>query len=135
MAQEGSGMRITYELNLKSFNARGDAAEVLGRIRREGKCGELESILETRYPGGMSENELNRLLWLDSDAVYGWLGMKTDTELEEEEQGRLAELLDKAREAETFEDFCACFGDCDDCPLFGGFCDTDAYEKWKEDYV
>ena len=126
-------MKIFYELDLKSFNARDKAAETLNRIRREGKCGELETVLEARYPDGMSEIELNELLLSDSDTVYGWLGMKTDQEANEENQNRLDELIDKSRKTDTFAEFCACFSDCDDCPLFGGLCDADAYEKWKEE--
>lgn len=126
-------MKIFYELDLKSFNTRGKAAEILERIRREGKCGELETVLKARYPDGMNESELSRLLCLDADSVYGWIGMKTDKELEEERQRESEELFDMAKKAETFAEFCACFSDCDDCPLFGGLCNADAYEKWKEE--
>ena len=61
--------------------------------------------------------------------------MKTDQEANEEDQNRLDELIDKSRKTDTFAEFCACFSDCDDCPLFGGLCDADAYEKWKEEDI
>ena len=125
-------MTVTYELDLDRFEAWSGAVETLDRIQREGKTGELESVLDELYPEGMSETELNDLLWFDSDTVYEWLGMKTDDELEEEEQDRLAELLDKAREAETFEDFCNCIGECDDCPLDSGLCDESSFRKWRD---
>ena len=36
----------------------------------------LENILEELYPDGMTETELNDLLWFDSESVYEWLGAK-----------------------------------------------------------
>lgn len=66
-------MTITYELDLNSFKAWSGAIDTLDRIKREGKCEELESILEDTYPDGMTETELNDLLWFDEAAeVYDY---------------------------------------------------------------
>lgn len=77
-------MIITYELDLNSFKAWSDAVDTLDRIQREGKCEELENILEDLYPDGMTEAELNDLLWFDSEAVYEWLGIRSETKVREE---------------------------------------------------
>ena len=61
-------MTIRYELDLNSFEAWSGAKETLERIQREGKCTELENILEELYPDGMTETELNDLLWFDSES-------------------------------------------------------------------
>lgn len=77
-------MIITYELDLNSFKAWSDAVDTLDRIQREDKCEELENILEDLYPDGMTEAELNDLLWFDSEAVYEWLGIRSETKVREE---------------------------------------------------
>lgn len=106
-------MKISYELNLNSFNAWSGAIETLDRIRREGKCEELEAILEDLYPDGMDETELNDLLWFDGDTVlHEWLGLDTyDTvtdeiiELQEELDELEEELNDARSEEELDEDY------------------------------
>ena len=77
-------MTITYELDLSSFQAWSGAKDTLDRIQREGKCAELENILEDLYPDGMTETELNDLLWFDSESVYEWLGIRSEEQIERE---------------------------------------------------
>lgn len=77
-------MTITYELDLNSFEAWSGAKDTLNRIQREGKCAELENILEELYPDGMTETELNDLLWFDSESVYEWLGIRSEEQIENE---------------------------------------------------
>ena len=73
-------MTITYELDLERFEAWSGAKDTLDRVREEGKCSELENILEDLYPDGMTETDLNDLLWFDSESVYEWLGIDNDEE-------------------------------------------------------
>ena len=77
-------MTITYELDLNNFHAWSGAKDTLDRIQREGKCAELENILEELYPDGMTETELNDLLWFDSESVYEWLGIRSEEQIERE---------------------------------------------------
>ena len=77
-------MTITYELDLNSFQAWSGAKDTLDRIQREGKCNLLEQILEDTYPDGMTETELNDLLWFDSESVYEWLGIRSEEQIENE---------------------------------------------------
>ena len=77
-------MTITYDLDLNSFNAWSGAVDTLDRIQREGKCEELENIIEDLYPDGMTETELNDLLWFDSESVYEWLGIRSEEQIEKE---------------------------------------------------
>ena len=88
-------MTITYELDLNSFEAWSGAKETLERIQREGKCGLLEQILEGIYPDGMTETELNDLLWFEPETVYEWLGIRSEGQIEkeiEEAEEELAEV-------------------------------------------
>ena len=88
-------MTITYELDLNRFEAWSGAKETLERIQREGKCEELENVLEGLYPDGMTETELNDLLWFDSESVYEWLGIRSEEQIEneiKEEEEELEEL-------------------------------------------
>lgn len=91
-------MNITYELDLEHFEAWSGAEDTLDRIQREGKCEELETILEDLYPDGMSETQLNDLLWFDSDKVFEWLGIRTETEIQAEIDEAEDELNDMLEE-------------------------------------
>ena len=77
-------MTITYELDLNSFQAWSGAKDTLDRIQREGKCAELENVLEELYPDGMTETELNDLLWFDSESVYEWRGIRSEEQIAKE---------------------------------------------------
>lgn len=79
-------MKIYNETSLESFEAWGDAISTLDKVREAGKCDELESILEDLYPDGMSETELNDLLWFEPETVFEWLGIEEEEEEEEEER-------------------------------------------------
>ena len=93
-------MTITYELDLNSFEAWSGAKETLERIQREGKCAELENVLEELYPDGMTETELNDLLWFDSESVYEWLGIRSEAQIEKEIEEAEAELEEKLSDLE-----------------------------------
>ena len=93
-------MTITYELDLNRFEAWSGAKETLERIQREGKCEELENVLEELYPDGMTETELNDLLWFDSESVYEWLGIRSELQIEKEIEEAEAELEEKLSDLE-----------------------------------
>ena len=93
-------MTITYELDLNSFQAWSGAKETLERIQREGKCAELENVLEELYPDGMTETELNDLLWFDSESVYEWLGIRSESQIKKEIEEAEEELEEKLSDLE-----------------------------------
>ena len=76
-------MRIYNETSLENFEAWSGAVDTLDRVKEAGKCDELESILEDLYPDGMSETELNDLLWFEPETVFEWLGIEEEEEEEE----------------------------------------------------
>ena len=73
-------MKIYSETSLENFEAWSGAVDTLDRVREAGKCDELESILEDLYPDGMSETEINDLLWFEPETVYEWLGIEEEEE-------------------------------------------------------
>ena len=93
-------MTITYELDLNSFQAWSGAKDTLDRVQREGKCAELENILEELYPDGMTETELNDLLWFEPETVYEWLGIRSEGQIEKEIEEAEAELEEKLSDLE-----------------------------------
>ena len=93
-------MTITYELDLNRFEAWSGAKDTLERIQREGKCTELENILEELYPDGMTETELNDLLWFEPETVYEWLGIRSEEQIKKEIEEAEAELEDKISDLE-----------------------------------
>ena len=93
-------MTITYELDLNRFEAWSGAKETLERIQKEGKCAELENVLEELYPDGMTETELNDLLWFDSETVYEWLGIRSEGQIEKEIEEAEADLEEKMSDLE-----------------------------------
>ena len=93
-------MTITYELDLNRFEAWSGAKDTLERIQREGKCTELENILEELYPDGMTETELNDLLWFETETVYEWLGIRSEEQIKKEIEEAEAELEDKISDLE-----------------------------------
>jgi len=84
-------MRIYSELDLNRFEAWSGAVETLDRVKEEGKTEELEEMLEENYPDGMSETELNDLLWFESDTVYEWLGISEEEEEDQEDEEEIEE--------------------------------------------
>ena len=93
-------MTITYELDLERFEAWSGAKDTLDRIQREGKCAELENVLEELYPDGMTETELNDLLWFEPETVYEWLGIRSEGQIENEIEEAEADLEEKLSDLE-----------------------------------
>lgn len=87
-------MTITNEISLEDFQAWSGGESTLDRIINEGKCSQLESMLEDLYPDGMTDTQLNDLLWFESDTVFEWLGIRTYDQIKEELEEKKAELED-----------------------------------------
>ena len=87
-------MTIKSEISLENFQAWSGAVSTLNRIISEGKCDQLEFMLEEMYPDGMTDTELNDLLWHDSDTVFEWLDIRTYDQIKEELEEKKAELED-----------------------------------------
>lgn len=85
-------MKITYELDLNSFEAWSGGEDTLNRVINEGKVDELEAVLEECYPDGMDETNLNDILRFESDWVYEMCGIRSESVIREELEEAEAEL-------------------------------------------
>lgn len=78
-------MIIKTDIYLSEFEAWSGAVSTLDRIKEEGKCDELEAMLEELYPDGMTATELNDMLWFDDEWLFEVLGIEDEDEEEDKE--------------------------------------------------
>ena len=114
-------MKIYSEISIADFEAWSGAVNTLDRIIAEDKCDELEAVLEDLYPDGINETELNDLLWFDDETVFGWLGIRTESEIR-------SELAEAKEELEEFKQNYA--DDCEDEDMTV----EEKIKLWKSDY-
>ena len=69
-------MKITSEMSLKNFKAWSGAKDTLNKLIELDKCDELEFILDDLYPDGLTETQLNDILWFDDEWIYETLGIE-----------------------------------------------------------
>ena len=73
-------MIIKTEKNLRNFEAWSGAIETKNLILDAGLEEEFEGLIEELYPNGLSDTELNDILWFDSDWILESLGIKEEEE-------------------------------------------------------
>ena len=73
-------MLIKTEKNLRNFEAWSGAIETKNLILDVGLEEEFEGLIEELYPNGLSDTELNDILWFDSDWILENLGIKEEEE-------------------------------------------------------
>ena len=71
-------MRIYKEFDFDSFQPWSGAVHTYNRIQEERKGAALETILDELYPDGMTETELNDLLWFEPETIFEWLGIEEE---------------------------------------------------------
>jgi len=77
----------TYNENttLVNFNTWSGATDTKNTIIENDKAEEFDSLIEELYPDGLSETQLNDILWFDSDWCFEMLGISDEDEDETEE--------------------------------------------------
>ena len=73
-------MIIKTEKNLRGFEAWSGAIETKNLILDAGLEEEFEGLIEELYPNGLTDTELNDILWFDSDWILENLGIKEEEE-------------------------------------------------------
>jgi hypothetical protein len=77
-------MRVYNDnLTLSNFDAWSGAKDTKETIIKAGKERDFEYLIEELYPDGITDTQLNDLLWFDSEWIFESLGI--DEESEEEE--------------------------------------------------
>ena len=69
-------MKITSEMSLKNFKAWAGGKVTLNKLIELDKCDELEFILDDLYPDGLTDTQLNDILWFDDEWIYETLGIE-----------------------------------------------------------
>ena len=69
-------MKITSEMSLKNFKAWSGAKDTLNKLIELDKCDDLEFILDDLYPDGLTDTQLNDILWFDDEWIYETLGIE-----------------------------------------------------------
>ena len=75
-------MIIKTETNLWNFEPWSGATETKKLILDAGLEEEFEGLIEELYPNGLSDTELNDILWFDADWILENLGIKEEEEEE-----------------------------------------------------
>lgn len=73
-------MKIISETHVENFKPWSGAVDTFKKIEEADKMDALEDVLNDLYPDGMTDTELNDLLWFDEETVYEWLGMTSEEE-------------------------------------------------------
>lgn len=77
-------MRIISEISLENFDAWRGARDTLNTLIKNGVCEDLENILEEEYLDGLTETQLNDILWFEAEWCYHVTGI-LDSDYEGEE--------------------------------------------------
>ena len=76
-------MKIISETTLKNFRAWAGAVETQEKIIDAGKADEFDRMIEELYPDGLTDTQLNDILWFEEEWIYETLRISTDDETEE----------------------------------------------------
>lgn len=68
---------------LENFEAWSGAKDTKETILNANKGKDFDSLIEDCYPDGLSETQLNDILWFDSEWVFEMLGISEEEEEEE----------------------------------------------------
>jgi hypothetical protein len=71
-------MKIYNETRLIDFQAWSGAIDTKNTIIDNDKADEFDNLIEEIYPDGLSETQLNDILWFDEEWVFEALGIKID---------------------------------------------------------
>ena len=130
-------MKVTTEndIDLEHFDAWSGGQDTLDRLIAEGKCGELQCILEDLYPEGIDETHLNDILRFEEDWCYEMVGIETEEQRREREEQEREDTID-----ELFEEWCLEWenddGDAcsDECPYSACVTCQECRERWVADH-
>jgi hypothetical protein len=71
-------MKIVSETSVRNFGFWSGGADRAKDIKCDSDWDIIESELESAYPEGMTDGELNDFFWFDFDTIAQWLGYKSE---------------------------------------------------------
>ena len=72
-------MKLYTETDLHSFEAWSGAVEMQKKIIAEDKAADFEAMIEELYPEGLSETQLNDILWFEDAWLTEALDLTPET--------------------------------------------------------
>lgn len=76
-------MKIISETSIADFKAWLGAVETKQAIIDAGKCDEFDSYIEEIYPDGLTDTQLNDMLWHESEYMLYLMGISEDDDDDE----------------------------------------------------
>jgi len=73
-------MKVHSDLSIRDFKAWSGAVDTKKRIIDEGLCDEFDSLIEELYPDGLTDTQLNDILWFEEDWIFESLGISDEEE-------------------------------------------------------
>ena len=77
-------MKIVIETGLTNFDAWSGAIDTKNKIIECGKEDDFDCMVEDLYPDGLTDTQLNDLLWFEDDWIFETLGIEDEEEDDEE---------------------------------------------------
>ena len=71
-------MKLFSETKLVDFQAWSGAVDTKNTIIEHNKAEEFDYLIEELYPDGLSETQLNDLLWFEEEWIFEQLGIEID---------------------------------------------------------
>ena len=71
-------MKTYNETNLVDFDAWCGAIETKKAIIDAGKENDFDNLIEELYPDGLSETQLNDILWFEEEWIFEMLGISEE---------------------------------------------------------
>lgn len=69
-------MKIVMEIGIEEFEAWSGAIDTKNTIIENNKCAEFDSLIDELYPDGLSNSQLNDILWFEDGWIYETLGIE-----------------------------------------------------------
>jgi hypothetical protein len=69
---------INEDFNLENFQAWSGAIETQKAIIEQGLSDEFENLLNELYPDGLTETQINDILWFEEDFLKENIGLKIE---------------------------------------------------------
>jgi hypothetical protein len=74
-------MKVISEISISDFESWSGAKETQERILQEGKGEEFDALIEELYPDGLTDTQLNDILWFD-ESILEMIGIYEEEEEE-----------------------------------------------------
>ena len=86
---------IDDNMSLRNFGAWSGAKDTQKRIMEEDKEDDFDRLIEELYPDGLTDTQLNDILWFEEDWIFEQLGISDEDPEEEDSDEDEEEEIDE----------------------------------------